>query len=119
MKQYTAIFYKENSVFGETWMERKEIRTGKADIYEAFEVAVKHGHNPQKQIKLYTTPAFNQLGEHYLTNENFHGQNGSHTPGKWCWGKCIWCGAVPTSPDFDTDKEAIEYGLKNGYIELV
>ena len=46
---------------------------------------------------------------YFITNQNFHGQNGQHTPGKWCVGTVGWGGAVAASPDFDTQEEAKAY----------
>lgn len=53
-----------------------------------------------------------------LTKDSLNRQNGSHQPGKWCWIKCVWCGAVPASPDFDTINEAIAYAVKEDMIVL-
>lgn len=46
---------------------------------------------------------------YFITNQNFYGQNGQHTPGKWCVGTVGWGGAVAASPDFETPEEAKAY----------
>ncbi len=119
MSEITVTFYKEQRSFNDTWMEKVQIRTGKTTIQEAYEVAVANGHNPQKKIQFHNTPAFKANEDIFLSTKNFFGQNGSHTPGKWCWGTVIWCGAIPCSPDFDTDTEAIQWAAENGKITLL
>ena len=54
-----------------------------------------------------TTPPY------FITNQNFYGQNGRHTPGKWCVGTVGWAGAIAASPDFDTPEEATAYAEKH------
>jgi len=51
--------------------------------------------------------------QYFLFNGNFFGQNGTHTPGKWCVGTVEWAGAVPCSKDFDTRDEAVRYFKEN------
>ena len=53
MAQITAQFYRPKSIYNKT-LEKVVIRTGKATIAEAFEVACNNGHNPFKNIRFIT-----------------------------------------------------------------
>jgi len=55
----------------------------------------------------------NHSPKYFITNQEFYGQNGQHTPGKWCVGTVGWAGAVPCSPDFDTPEEAQAFADEN------
>lgn len=121
MIQYTVEFYKfDTDCTGKEFSRKVVMRTGKATMEEAFQVAISNGHRPDKYIKMTATPEFKHIDDNrYLTTQSFHRQNGDHVPGSWCWCTVVWCGAVPCSPDFKTDTEAIEYGLSKGWIELI
>lgn len=56
MRPLIAIFYVPvYDVYTDTTtMEKREIKTGKDTIYEAYKVAVANGHNPRKLIKFVT-----------------------------------------------------------------
>lgn len=56
MRPLIAIFYVPVYDFrtDTTTMEKREIKTGKSTILEAYEVAVANGHNPRKNIKFVT-----------------------------------------------------------------
>lgn len=52
MKQIVVEFYATTRhLFGEDTIERKVIKTGKATIEEAYDVAVANGHDPNKNIR--------------------------------------------------------------------
>lgn len=50
MKQITVQFYRPKSFLDAT-LEKVTIKTGKATIEEAYEVACNNGHNPWKLIR--------------------------------------------------------------------
>lgn len=56
MRPLIAIFYVPvyDVYTGTTTMEKREIKTGKDTIFEAYKVAIKNGHNPYKNIKFVT-----------------------------------------------------------------
>ena len=56
MTQITVQFYRPKSFLDKT-LEKVTIKTGKATMAEAFEVACKNGHNPQKNILFITEEA--------------------------------------------------------------
>lgn len=52
MNQIVVEFYAlKRNVWDEDTLEHKVIRTGKATIEDAYEVAIDNGHNPNKNIR--------------------------------------------------------------------
>lgn len=48
---YTAIFFTvKHHFFGKDELVKNVIKTGKSDVFEAFEVALDHGCDPNKKV---------------------------------------------------------------------